>query len=196
MLSPEGSGLRLRGSSGEDLRLQVPLHGEPILADLVLAWATAVELGVALGDLVERAGRLQGAPHRLQVSRVNGITIIDDAYNSNPEGAAAALELLGGLPGGRRVLVTPGFIELGPLQEQSMRELGRQAAAVCTHVILVGRTQSAAIAEGLSAADYPAAQLTVAADLEAAQRRLPEVAGAESVVLFENDLPDSFLEPG
>lgn len=196
VLSPEGSGLRLRGSSGEDLRLQVPLHGEPILADLVLAWATAVELGVALGDLVERAGRLQGAPHRLQVSRVNGITIIDDAYNSNPEGAAAALELLGGLPGGRRVLVTPGFIELGPLQEQSMRELGRQAAAVCTHVILVGRTQSAAIAEGLSAADYPAAQLTVAADLEAAQRRLPEVAGAESVVLFENDLPDSFLEPG
>ncbi len=77
-----------------------------------------------------------------------------------------------------------------------MRELGRQAAAVCTHVILVGKRQSAAVAAGLREGGYPSAQLTVAADLEEAQRWLPRVAGAGSVVLFENDLPDSFLEPG
>lgn len=76
-----------------------------------------------------------------------------------------------------------------------MRELGRQAAAVCSHVILVGRIQSAAIAAGLTEAGYPVSQLTVAADLEEAQRRLPDVAGPGSVVLFENDLPDSFMEP-
>ncbi|MGH7643033.1 MAG: Mur ligase family protein [Candidatus Dormibacteria bacterium] len=193
-VSLEGSRLRLRGSEGEDLQLTVPLYGEPILSDLLCAWAVAVELEVSLPTLVERAAELAGAPHRLQVSRVNGITIIDDAYNSNPDGAAAALRLLGGLPGERRVLVTPGFIELGPLQEQSMRELGRQAAAVCSHVILVGRIQSTAIAAGLHEAGYPDLQLTVAGDLAEAQRRLPDVAGPGSVVLFENDLPDSFLE--
>jgi UDP-N-acetylmuramoyl-tripeptide--D-alanyl-D-alanine ligase len=193
--NPEGSQLHLRGSEGEDLRLTVPVHGEPILSDLLCAWATAVELGASTEALMERVQGVKGAPHRLQVSRVNGITIIDDAYNSNPDGAAAALRLLAGLPGQRRVLVTPGFIELGPLQEQSMRELGRQAAAVCSHVILVGPIQSAAIATGLTEAGYPTSQLTVAANLEEAQNRLPDVAGAGSVVLFENDLPDSFLEP-
>jgi UDP-N-acetylmuramoyl-tripeptide--D-alanyl-D-alanine ligase len=144
--------------------------------------------------LAQRATRIKGAPHRLQVSQLNGLTIIDDAYNSNPDGAAAALRLLASLPGRRRVLVTPGFIELGPLQERSMRELGRQAAGVCSHVILVGRIQSAAIAAGLVEAGYPSSQLTVAADLAGAQLRLPDVAGPGSVVLFENDLPDSFLE--
>jgi UDP-N-acetylmuramoyl-tripeptide--D-alanyl-D-alanine ligase len=195
-VSPEGSSLRLQGSGGEDLPLRVPVHGIPIVTDLLCAWAIAVEIGVALPDLVERAAQLKGAPHRLEVSRVGGITIIDDAYNSNPDGAAEALRLLARLPGQRRVLVTPGFIELGPLQEQSMRELGRKAAEVCTHVILVGPRQSASVAVGLKQAGYPSAQLTVAKNLDEAQRRLPQVAGAGSVVLFENDLPDSYLETG
>jgi len=195
-VSPEGSSLRLQGSGGEDLSLRVPVHGMPIVTDLLCAWAIAVEIGVPIPDLVERAARLKGAPHRLEVSRVGGITIIDDAYNSNPDGAAEALRLLGRLPGQRRVLVTPGFIELGPLQEQSMRELGRRAAEVCTHVILVGPRQSAAVAVGLKEAGYPSAQLTVARNLDEAQRRLPQVAGEGSVVLFENDLPDSYLEAG
>jgi len=194
-VSGAGSSLRLRGSEGEDLRLTVPVHGGPIVDDLLCAWALAVEVGIPTAQLTERAAALKGAPHRLEVSQAGGITIIDDAYNSNPDGAAEALRLLASLPGQRRVLVTPGFIELGPLQEQSMRELGRQAAQVCTHVILVGPRQSATVAAGLREAGYPSSQLTVVANLEEAQRRLPQVAGAGSVVLFENDLPDSFLEP-
>ncbi len=191
---PDATRLRLRGSAGEALELALPIHGDPIVADFICAWATAVELGMSAETLAQRATRIRGAPHRLQVTQLNGLTIIDDAYNSNPDGAAAALRLLASLPGRRRVLVTPGFIELGPLQERSMRELGRQAAGVCSHVILVGRIQSAAIAAGLVEAGYPSSQLTVAADLAGAQLRLPDVAGPGSVVLFENDLPDSFLE--
>lgn len=193
--SPEGTRFRLRGTEGEDLQLTTPVHGAPILADLVLAWAIAADLGFSVETLAERVALLEGASHRLQVSLANGLIIIDDAYNSNPDGAAAALGLLASLPGRRRILVTPGFVELGPLQEQSMRELGRQAAAICSHVILVGRHQSEAIVAGLLEAGYPQAQLTVAADLEEAQHRLPDVAGPDSIVLFENDLPDSFLEP-
>ena len=193
-LTAAGTSFHLRGSAGEDALFQVPFRGRHLLADLLYALAVAAELGRPLEDLVERAAHLQGAPHRLQVSHSHGITIIDDAYNSNPEGAAEALRVLGALPGDRRVLVTPGFIELGSEQEQSMRELGRQAAAVCSHVILVGPRHSAAVAQGLAAAGYPAARVSVVADLAGAQRLLPEVAGSGSVVLFENDLPDSYLE--
>ncbi len=193
-LSPEGTAFRLRGVQGEDAWFQVPFHGRHLLTDLLCALAVALELGRPLETLVGLAAQLRGAPHRLQVSHANGITIIDDAYNSNPTGAAEALRVLGALPGDRRVLVTPGFIELGPEQEQSMRELGRQAAAVCSHVILVGPRQSAAVAKGLAEAGFPAERVSVVPSLAGAQLLLPKVAGRGSVVLFENDLPDSYLE--
>ncbi len=194
-LTAAGTTFRLRGSRGEDVKFQVALYGPHLVADLLYALAAAAELGLPLGVLADRASRLQGAPHRLQVSQLGGVTVIDDAYNSNPAGAAAALRLLGALPGGRRVLVTPGFVELGSEQQRSMRELGRRAAAVCTHVILVGPRHSAAVAEGLAGAGYPSDQVSVVADLAGAQLLLPKVAGSGSVVLFENDLPDSYLEP-
>ncbi len=185
---------RLRGSGGEALELEVPLFGRHLLSDLLCALAVAVELGVAPEKLVERAAGLRGAPHRLEVTRQGGVTIIDDAYNSNPEGALEALRLLGELPGRRRVMVTPGYIELGAEEESSMLDLGRRAAAVCTHVILVGPRHTEPVARGLAEAGYPAAQVSVVADLGEAQQVLPRVAGAGSVVLFENDLPDQYLE--
>ncbi len=193
-LLPTGTSFRLRGSAGEDVRFEVPVFGRHLVADLLCALAVAAELGRPLADLAARAATLEGAPHRLQVSHSSGVTIIDDAYNSNPEGAAEALRLLAALPGQRRVLVTPGYIELGSEQERSMRDLGRRAAAVCSHVILVGARHSAPVARGLAEAGYPAGQVTVVADLQSVQRLLPEVAGAGSVVLFENDLPDQYLE--
>ncbi len=193
-VTPAGTSFRLRGSQGEVLDALVPLYGRHLLSDLLCALAVALELGRPLPQLARKLAGLSGAPHRLQVSRNAGITIIDDAYNSNPEGAEEALRLLGSLPGERRVLVTPGYIELGPEQEQSMRDLGRMAAEVCTHVILVGPRHSAAVRSGLEDAGYPLDQVTVVADLAAAQERLPRVAGFGSVVLFENDLPDQYLE--
>jgi UDP-N-acetylmuramoyl-tripeptide--D-alanyl-D-alanine ligase len=195
-LLPNGTSLRLRGNEGEDVVLEVPVYGRHLVSDLLCAVAVAAELGRPLDAIVARAAAIKGAPHRLEVSRHAGVTIIDDAYNANPTGAAEALRLLAALPGRRRVLVTPGYIELGSEQEQSMRELGRMAAGVCTHVILVGPHHSAPVAVGLREAGYPEGQVSVVADLDGAQRILPKVAGSGSVVLFENDLPDQYLERG
>jgi UDP-N-acetylmuramoyl-tripeptide--D-alanyl-D-alanine ligase len=190
----EATSCRLRGREGEELELEVRLFGRHLLQDLLCALAVAAELGRPLPELAERARGLRGAPHRLEVTRRGGVTIIDDAYNSNPEGAREALQLLGQLPGRRRVLVTPGYIELGEEEEESMTELGRQAAAVCTHVILVGPRHTEPVHRGLAGAGFPAAQVSVVADLEEAQAVLPKVAGEGSVVLFENDLPDQYRE--
>jgi UDP-N-acetylmuramoyl-tripeptide--D-alanyl-D-alanine ligase len=189
-----GTRFRLRGSGGEDFAMAVPLYGSHLLRDLLCALAAAVELGHNPQALTARAAGLRGAPHRLEVTRSHGVTIIDDSYNSNPEGAAEALRLLGALPGERRVLVTPGFVELGSEQEQSMVDLGRRAAQVCSHVILVGPRHSAGVGRGLLEAGYPQRQLSVVEDLAGAQALLPQFAGAGSVVLFENDLPDQYRE--
>ena len=193
-IDASGTRFRLRGREGEDFAMTVPLYGSHLLRDLLCALAAAVELGQSPQALASRVAGLRGAPHRLEVTRSHGVTIIDDSYNSNPEGAAEALRLLGALPGERRVLVTPGFVELGSEQEQSMVDLGRRAAQVCTHVILVGPRHSAGVGRGLAEAGYPKAQMSVVDDLAGAQALLPEFAGAGSVVLFENDLPDQYRE--
>ncbi len=190
-----GTHLVVRDGDGLALPLTCPLVGRHTVLNLLCAVAIARACGVSGEAIAARARDLRPAPHRLEVTTVNGMTIIDDAYNANPEGAADALELLAGLPGRRRVLVTPGFIELGAEQEARMAELGRAAAAVCTDVVLVGPRHTRSLRRGLGDAGFPDGRCTVVRDLEGARQLLPSIAGPESVVLFENDLPDQYREP-
>ena len=119
--------------------------------------------------------------------------MIDDAYNSNPAGARAALDVLAELPG-RKVLVTPGMVELGERLEQRHEEFGRQAAAVCDYIILVGPRRTAAIAAGARAAGFPADRLFSVPSLKEATAQLGRLLAPGDAVLFENDLPDQYSE--
>ena len=95
---------------------------------------------------------------------------------------------------GRKVLVTPGMVELGTLLEQRHTEFGRQAAGVCYYIILVGPRRTAAIAAGATAAGFAAHRLIVVSTLKEATARLGHLVAAGDVVLFENDLPDQYSE--
>jgi UDP-N-acetylmuramoyl-tripeptide--D-alanyl-D-alanine ligase len=123
-----------------------------------------------------------------------GIMVIDDAYNSNPAGAAAALEVLGDHPAKRRILVTPGMVELGDEEEALNEQFGRQAADVCDHVILVGPERTKPIARGLRAGGLAAEAITVVRDIGEATEVLAGLTRAGDVILFENDLPDMYAE--
>ena len=120
-----------------------------------------------------------------------GVTVIDDTYNANPAGAAAALRLLArSAPNGRRVVVTPGMIELGPLQDRENADFARAAAtSVATDVIVVGRTNRTAL---LAGARGGAAQVRSVDRREQAVAWVRETLGAADAVLYENDLPDHY----
>ncbi|HET7482039.1 MAG TPA: cyanophycin synthetase, partial [Actinomycetota bacterium] len=127
---------------------------------------------------------------RLQlIDGAGGITVIDDAFNSNPEGAAAALEVLEGMPAKKRVVVTPGIIELGELQVEANRRFGEHAARVADALIVVARVNRDAIVAGASGGR---AEVVTVDTLDEATRRLPSLIGPGDVVLFENDLPDQY----
>ncbi len=158
----------------------------------------AVALGIALALDVEPEalrGRLTGLPraaHRAEVQRTaEGLTVIDDTYNANPVGAEAALAEAAGLvgEGGRLVLVTPGMVELGPVQVERNAALGRQAAEAGAHVVVVGRTNRSALVAGITAGggEYEVVERRNQAVAVAAR-----VAGAGGVILYENDLPDHY----
>jgi UDP-N-acetylmuramoyl-tripeptide--D-alanyl-D-alanine ligase len=139
--------------------------------------------------VVRRVARLRPVEHRLQlVEGTGGVTVIDDAFNSNPEGAEVALEVLGAMPARRRVVVTPGIVELGDLQFEANRRLGQRAATVADALIVVADVNREAICAGAEDADG-GVQLVTVSSLAEARSRLEDLLEPGDAVLFENDLP-------
>ena len=174
---------------------RVGVLGRHNVANLLAATATALEMGLRLDEIADAVTSITPVEHRLQpISGAGGVLVIDDAFNSNPSGAAEALDVLAELDGGRRMLVTPGMVELAGREYAANRRFGEHAARVCDEVILVGRQQTAPIMDGLVAAEFPAERIHVVADLKGATRALTALLKPGDIVLFENDLPDTYAE--
>jgi UDP-N-acetylmuramoyl-tripeptide--D-alanyl-D-alanine ligase len=88
------------------------------------------------------------------------------------------------------------MVELGPLEKDENFRLGVHAAQTCDHVVLVGARQTIPIRAGLESVGFPAHGLHVVETLEEVTAVLGRIAGQGDVVLFANDLPDSYLDLG
>jgi len=104
------------------------------------------------------------------------------------------LEVLASHQAERRLLVTPGMVELGEREAEENERFGERAAAVCDLVVLVGEERSKPIRAGLSSASFPDSQIHVVADSKEAEALLAQTTRRGDVVLFENDLPDLYAE--
>jgi UDP-N-acetylmuramoyl-tripeptide--D-alanyl-D-alanine ligase len=116
---------------------------------------------------------------------------VDDTYNSNPAGAAAALETLAGLGnnGGRKVVVTPGMVELGHIQRAENEAFARAAVGIATDLIVVGHTNREALMRGAAGSTVNVVALATRDEaVEWARSHL----GEGDAVLYENDLPDHY----
>jgi UDP-N-acetylmuramoyl-tripeptide--D-alanyl-D-alanine ligase len=189
--------LQLDGPDGPSIPVSAGLLGRHNVSNLLAAAAVGHVLGIEPARIAEGLAKVEAPPHRLQPihNRRAGIVVIDDAYNSNPDGAAAALEVLREHPAKRRLLVTPGMVELGELEYQLNRSFGEQVGAVCDIAILVGPARTAPIREGLAAAGMDSESVHVVRDIAQATTLLGTLTRAGDVVLFENDLPDTYAEP-
>jgi UDP-N-acetylmuramoyl-tripeptide--D-alanyl-D-alanine ligase len=192
---PDGLTFNLIDREGHRVTVKTRLIGLHNVSNILAAATVAQVAGVSLREIAGAIGRLQPVPHRLEThTGADGVTIIDDAYNSNPVGAANALEALAAFKTGRRILVTPGMVELGTEQDARNEELGAKAAATCDYVILVGLNQTAAIRRGLDGAGFAQDHVFSVRNLNDGLEALKGIVRAGDVVLFENDLPDLYEE--
>ncbi len=192
--SAEGTEFELIGP-GAPLQLQTRLLGRGNLLDIAGAAVVAEHLGVSPQQIRVAVAKLQQVEHRLSVRVQGGLTVLDDAYNANPEGAAMALDVLRDLrlgEGAQRFVITPGFVELGAKQEEENRRLGSRAARAADFLIVVNRLNRAAITEGAREAGMDEGRLICTDSLELAVRELGAHAKSGDAVLYENDLPDMF----
>jgi UDP-N-acetylmuramoyl-tripeptide--D-alanyl-D-alanine ligase len=168
-----------------------PLLGRPIIVNLAGAFTLAVAVGLDPEIAVAAFRTLTPVANRLEVVEDAGITWIRDAYNSNQFGFRAALEVAADLPASRRILVTPGVIELGAEQHTINRTLSREAAAICDATLVVSETNRAAFVEGHHEAARENRLVAVPTRGEAF-RWLREHMQDGDVVILENDLPDLY----
>jgi UDP-N-acetylmuramoyl-tripeptide--D-alanyl-D-alanine ligase len=170
------------------------LVGRGNILNLAAALAVAEHLGVAVESRRRAVRQIEQVEHRLSMRRNGGITILDDAYNSNPTGAKMALEVLSGFATeGKRYVVTPGFVEMGAKQFENNRAFGCDiAAAKPDAVYVVNEVNRKAIVEGLQHGGYPESNVCCVASFAEAMASLQPKLKTGDVVLYENDLPDSF----
>ena len=151
------------------------------------------ELGIDITNLQKATKKIMPVEHRLSMTKYYDINIIDDAYNSNPDGAKMALEVLKMMPG-KRIIVTPGMIEIGNKEAEVNKEFGQEIATSADEVILIGAEKTKPIYEGLMAQKYNKEKIHILNDVMEAFPLMQKLKGENTYVLLENDLPDTFNE--
>lgn len=190
----EGTRFILHNKEGSE-EIKTKLLGVHNVQNMLLAAGVASVFGIRLKTMALAASKMEPIEHRLELKKQGQLYIIDDAFNSNPTGAKNAVEILAQFDTGRRIIVTPGMIELGELEEEKNREFGEVIGkAGLDLVILVGKEQTEPIRWGLQNVGFNAEKIKIVSSLFKANEVVQEFAQAGDVILYENDLPDSYSE--
>ena len=177
-------------------RFETKLLGKANIYNILAALAFAHYKGMTMNELKMGVKKVKTIEHRLELkNQSSDVTIIDDAYNSNPVGSKMALDVLK-LMDGLRIVVTPGMIELGEEQYELNKKYGEYISEVADYTILVGHKQTEPIQEGLKNKKYKEDKLYVIDDVKEAFKIIDKIKSKSkhNYVLLENDLPDIFNE--
>lgn len=180
--------------SGESAAFTTELLGYHNVLNILFASSIALRLGIKLRNIADKVKSLRPVTHRLQLIKLpNGVNVIDDAYNSNPVGAKGALDTLR-LFSGRKIVVTPGFVELGEIQEGENYKLGVYASKICDMVVLVGEAQTTSIFKGLIENNFEAQKIKVVNSVKEGVEFINSFVQSGDTVLYLNDLPDVYTD--
>lgn len=189
-----GSEFNIHTKNGEEIPVKTKLLGEHNIINIVGAVAVAKELGLTNSEIQLGIKLLKPVEHRLELKQyTNGAIIIDDAYNANTKGAKMAVEVLGRFKTKRKILITPGIVELGDKMYEYNKLFGKQAAPNCDYVILVGENQAKPIHDGLIEEKFNEDNIFIVNNFDEAKEKMYNIMDSNTVILLENDLTDNYL---
>lgn len=192
-VTKDGSTFTAVTKNGE-FACKTKLLGEHNVQNVIGCIAIAEYLGLTNEEIQKGVEKIEPVEHRLQlIPTQNGTTVIDDAFNANPVGSKMALDVIKQFEG-RKIIITPGMVELGEEEYKLNQEFGAQMAGAVDIAILVGMKRSKPIVEGLKSKKFNDMNIYVVNNLEEATAKLGKLTKAGDVILFENDLPDNYNE--
>ncbi len=205
--SYSGSLFAIKTDGGVE-HFQTQLLGVHNIANILAGIAVARNLNVSWDKIKTAVSALLPIPHRLQfIKGANNTTVIDDAYNANPDSVRAALEVLKMFDSPRKIVVTPGLVELGSQQKKENEIMGKEISEAADYLLIVGDTNKGPLKNGFlshfqvhlrGVSDrtplvIPTKSIVECKNLQEATNKLGEIVIPNAVILFENDLPDQYL---
>ncbi|MEM6811789.1 MAG: UDP-N-acetylmuramoyl-tripeptide--D-alanyl-D-alanine ligase [Pseudomonadota bacterium] len=180
--------------NNETRNVLIPIYGQHHVENTLLAVAAALELGMDIEDILVSLKTIPQITHRLEVKPQPNYTIIDDAFNSNPGGFEAALEVLDQITdkASKRILVTPGMVELGDDHDSEHLRLGKIAAQKTDVTIAVCPERIESFIDGFEEANDNKSEILKMESFKEAQNWITQNAKKGDVILLENDLPDLY----
>jgi UDP-N-acetylmuramoyl-tripeptide--D-alanyl-D-alanine ligase len=135
--SQGAEGLKIQVRAGEQhCELHLHLPGEHNAANALAAVAVGVEAGIPLAECCAALGTLRPEDKRGQLLTIRGATVINDAYNSNPEALKSMIRTLAGMPAQRRILIAGEMLELGKEAEALHAACGKAAALAGVQMVI------------------------------------------------------------
>ncbi len=177
-------------------KFETKLLGNHNVYNILAGIALGLYFGIDMDDLQSAVKGVKQVEHRLELKKLGNFYMIDDAYNSNPTGAASALNVLSMMPG-VKIVVTPGMIELGKKEDEYNEIFGEQIADVADYVVLVGEEKTKPILQGIKSKNFDLDKVVVYNDVREAYKFINTISSntkEEVYALFENDLPDTYNE--
>lgn len=187
--SPAGTDFKLTLRT-KTYNVHTKLLGTSAVQNITAAASMAFLLGVEPELILTAISNLNQVPHRLQISRFSeNVTLIDDGYSSNVTGFKQACELVKSFADQKRIIATPGIVELGSMTQKIHEELGLVLAQSCDEVWLVGQNpRTLSLQKGIDS-KVPVKFANNTRQVFDEMKLLSE----PTIVLIENDLPDNYL---
>lgn len=198
----EGTSFTIHTPKGE-ADIHIPLIGEHHVQNFLAAAAAALQLGLKLADIKERAKLLLPTPHRMEIRRMGNMILIDNSYNTNPISAESSLNLLASFKDSRKIVITPGFVELGKEAAGENQNFGNNIACIADELIIVGGNAKKDLLKGIKQVWQDAEEKvhfvnSTQEGIDLAYQLAKELTewiaryDTEVVILLENDLPDQY----
>jgi len=150
----------------------MPIHGYHNVMNALAAAAAAWTLGLTPDEMRSGLEAFRPVGMRMEVLRIGGVTVINDAYNANPASMAAALNTLSSFRDSRKMAVLGDMLELGALAKESHYNVGRLAGAQRLSLLVLLGEHSGEIARGAVDAGMDEKDVLLAAGPDEAARAL------------------------
>ncbi len=176
-------------------KFETKLLGKHNVYNILAGLACGQQFGITPDELISAVSMIKPVEHRLELKKLGNFYQIDDAYNSNPDGAQRAVEVLN-MMDGIKVVVTPGMIELGDKEEYYNKIFGEQISEVADYAVLIGKNRTKPIYDGLLEKGFDKDKIIVFNDVRESFKFINGLCDGKKNVfaLFENDLPDTYNE--
>lgn len=170
--------------NGMEKMIHLPYLGRHLIQDSLLAIASGSLLGISLKQAEEALNHLMVSPGRLSVKDWQGVRLIDDTYNANPESMKASIDVLSGYSG-RKIAVLGDMRELGPLEKRFHLEIGHYLFSKKIDILITVGLLGSFIGEGFKEAGGGLGQVHPCTDTLEAADDLKELLEKGDTVLFK-----------